>query len=103
MTQFIIAGLVLLCLLSVGVSAYLVRALARVRREQEEARQALPSPLPVETHTPRDEEQTAAQLEEAEQASETTETTGLTESAELTGSSSLPDAIELAEDDRAWV
>ena len=41
MTQLIIAGLILLCLLSVGVSAYLARALARVRREQE-ARQELP-------------------------------------------------------------
>jgi ATP-dependent Clp protease ATP-binding subunit ClpC len=33
MTQLIIAGLVLLCLLSLGVIAYLARALARVRRE----------------------------------------------------------------------
>ncbi|MDQ1557995.1 MAG: ATP-dependent Clp protease ATP-binding subunit ClpC [Pyrinomonadaceae bacterium] len=36
MTQFIIAGLVLLCLLSVGVVAYLSRALARLRRTLEE-------------------------------------------------------------------
>ncbi|MDX6269772.1 MAG: ATP-dependent Clp protease ATP-binding subunit ClpC, partial [Acidobacteriota bacterium] len=36
MTQLIIAGLVLLCLLSVGVVAYLSRALARLRRALEE-------------------------------------------------------------------
>ncbi|HJR07759.1 MAG TPA: AAA family ATPase [Pyrinomonadaceae bacterium] len=45
MTQLIIAGLVLLCLLSVGVVAYLARSLARLRREQ--ALQEL-QPPPVE-------------------------------------------------------
>ncbi|MDQ1592133.1 MAG: hypothetical protein QOG71_2760, partial [Pyrinomonadaceae bacterium] len=52
MTQIIIAGLVLLCLLSVGVVAYLARALARLRRALEEemrsprllAREAQPEP-----------------------------------------------------------
>jgi ATP-dependent Clp protease ATP-binding subunit ClpC len=65
MTQLIIAGLVLLCLLSVGIIAYLSRALARVRREQE-TRQELPPPppSPVETHAPRrDDGQVAAQTE----------------------------------------
>jgi ATP-dependent Clp protease ATP-binding subunit ClpC len=52
MTQLIIAGLVLLCLLSVGIIAYLSRALARVRREQAQpAQQALP-PSSTETQTP---------------------------------------------------
>jgi len=44
MTQLIIAGLVLLCLLSVGVIAYLARSLTRLRRAQEETRQELPPP-----------------------------------------------------------
>ena len=64
MTQLIIAGLVLLCLLSVGVIAYLARALTRLRREQE-ARPGLPPPSPVETHSARrdDDEQLTAQSE----------------------------------------
>ncbi|HZH31402.1 MAG TPA: AAA family ATPase [Pyrinomonadaceae bacterium] len=47
MTQLIIAGLVLLCLLSVGVVAYLARALARLRRvmeERDDQRESLPPP-----------------------------------------------------------
>ncbi|HYP02517.1 MAG TPA: hypothetical protein VER76_20165, partial [Pyrinomonadaceae bacterium] len=52
MTQLIIAGLVLLCLLSVGTVAYLARALARLRREQtqQELRPSTPrlSPTQVE-------------------------------------------------------
>lgn len=36
MTQLIIAGLVLLCLLSVGINAYLARSLATLRRERDE-------------------------------------------------------------------
>jgi ATP-dependent Clp protease ATP-binding subunit ClpC len=51
MTQLIIAGLVLLCLLSVGANAYLSRSLARLRRTHEEdERRELP-PTPDATHT----------------------------------------------------
>ncbi|HEY0100473.1 MAG TPA: AAA family ATPase [Pyrinomonadaceae bacterium] len=78
MTQLIIAGLVLLCLLSVGVSAYLARALARVRREQE-ARQELPvahaatlaPALPVDPSV----EQRVVPLEGASQELETSQPT----------------------------
>jgi ATP-dependent Clp protease ATP-binding subunit ClpC len=45
MTELLIAGLVLLCLLSVGVNAYLSRSLARLRRAQEnDERRQLPTP-----------------------------------------------------------
>ncbi len=53
MTQLIIAGLVLLCLLSVGVNAYLARSLARLRRgthAEDERRELSPpgaTPTPV--------------------------------------------------------
>jgi len=51
MTQLIIAGLVLLCLLSVGVVAYLARALARLRREQaHQELQTSPPPQPENAH-----------------------------------------------------
>jgi ATP-dependent Clp protease ATP-binding subunit ClpC len=50
MTQLIIAGLVLLCLLSLGVIAYLARALARVRRVHIDREFAA---HPLEAHTPR--------------------------------------------------
>jgi ATP-dependent Clp protease ATP-binding subunit ClpC len=57
MTQLIIAGLVLLCLLSVGVIAYLARALTRLRRstyDDEEARRELqpPGATPAFIHAP---------------------------------------------------
>ena len=97
MTQLIIAGLVLLCLLSVGVSAYLARALARVRREQE-ARQELPPPPPppLVTLAPRDTKQPAAQSASASQEAQTIEST---ESNEPTGDGSLPDAGASAVDE----
>ncbi|HLL17017.1 MAG TPA: AAA family ATPase [Pyrinomonadaceae bacterium] len=46
MTQLIIAGLVLSCLLSLGVIAYLARSLARLRRElkEEQEHRQLPPP-----------------------------------------------------------
>jgi len=57
MTQLIIAGLVLLCLLSVGVIAYLSRSLARLRHtlEEKEGRLELPptpEATPVSIHAP---------------------------------------------------
>jgi ATP-dependent Clp protease ATP-binding subunit ClpC len=78
MTQLIIAGLVLLCLLSVGVNAYLARTLARLRRmsEEEDRRTQLP---PVETRA-----HTAAQPEPAllQDTTETIAATGTTHASE---------------------
>ncbi|HEX8635645.1 MAG TPA: AAA family ATPase [Pyrinomonadaceae bacterium] len=56
MTELIIAGLVLLCLLSVGVIAYLARTLARLRRvaEEKDERRELSATdaTPVPVHVP---------------------------------------------------
>ncbi|HEV2800030.1 MAG TPA: AAA family ATPase [Pyrinomonadaceae bacterium] len=76
MTQLIIAGLVLLCLLSVGVNAYLARTLARLRRASEEDvdRAQLP---PAATNS-------SVQLETAllQDTTETVETAGTTHAVE---------------------
>ncbi|HEX8129844.1 MAG TPA: AAA family ATPase, partial [Pyrinomonadaceae bacterium] len=89
MTQLIIAGLVLLCLLSVGVIAYLARSLAHLRRtlEERERRELRPTPdatpaqnaAQIETAL-QDATQTAATLE----TGETLETTPTGESATVT-------------------
>ncbi|HEY9403030.1 MAG TPA: AAA family ATPase [Pyrinomonadaceae bacterium] len=56
MMQLIIAGLVLSCLLSLGVIAYLARSLARLRRElgegQEHRQLPPPEATPVSVHAP---------------------------------------------------
>jgi ATP-dependent Clp protease ATP-binding subunit ClpC len=86
MTQFIIAGLVLLCLLSVGVVAYLARALSTLRREQE-ARQELPPPSPVATLEPHPAVGLAPPDVQVEGASQELE------SSQATDAASRPDAV----------
>jgi ATP-dependent Clp protease ATP-binding subunit ClpC len=93
MTQLIIAGLVLLCLLSVGVIAYLARSLARLRRapqQEEERRELPPPPAPLDSTRAqpdpaiRDAEQTAL-THATTQADKTSETTRTGESATVSG------------------
>lgn len=94
MTQVIIAGLVLLCLLSVGVVAYLARALARVRREQEAHRELPPSP-PVETLTSHPASQLDVQLT-AQLAAPSESARQAPETSQSTDTAAIPDAFPTA-------
>ncbi|HEX8458211.1 MAG TPA: AAA family ATPase [Pyrinomonadaceae bacterium] len=101
MTQLIIAGLVLLCLLSVGANAYLARTLARRRRapEEEDASAQLPPPQGAKNNSARrepalsqDTTQTTDAPSTMREARDSTIATGETLETIATGTTQEPNA-----------
>jgi ATP-dependent Clp protease ATP-binding subunit ClpC len=96
MTQLIIAGLVLLCLLSAGVVAYLARALARLKREG--ARQELQPTSQVETDARLRAQPEPAVQEDAAEQRETFETAASDSTHEAASAPAALDSLQPSND-----
>jgi ATP-dependent Clp protease ATP-binding subunit ClpC len=108
MTQLIIAGLVLLCLLSVGVIAYLSRSLARLRRttHDEGARRVFqpPGATPAPVHAPLESSgrETATATETPEETAERTQTGEISETTPEDERAAISDAFPPVEASRIF-